>query len=114
MDYSTIYLGDCRVDCLQLVSGMKNTIGALSLFVGLQIFDLVISVPNMEYEVNPVGIALFSSHGAIGLVIMKIGAIASVFLLSVLFKNKVKLALWVVNVLMSIMCGINLLIVMLI
>ena len=114
MDYSTIYLGDCGVDCLQLVSGMKNTIRALSLFVGLQVLDLVVSVPNMEYEANPVGIALFNSHGAMGLVIMKIGAIASAVLLAVLFKNKVKRALWITNVLMSVMCGINLLIVILI
>jgi len=93
---------------------MKNTIRALGLFVGLQVLDLIVSVPNMEYEANPVGIALFSSHGATGLVLMKMGAITSAALLVILFKNKVKLALWVVNVLMSVMCGINLLVVMLI
>jgi len=114
VDYSTSCLGDCGASCLQLVSSMKDTIRALSLFVVLQVLDLVVSVPNMEYEANPVGIALFSSHGAIGLVLMKVGAIAGAALLAVIFRNKVKLALRVTNVLMSVMCGINLLIVILI
>ena len=93
---------------------MKDIINALSLFVGLQVLDLVVSVPNMEYEANPVGIALFSSHGAMGLVLMKVGAIASAALLAVVFKNKLKRALLITNVLMSVMCGINLLVVILI
>ncbi len=114
MDNSISCLGDCRANCLQLVSSMKDTIGALSLFVGLQVFDLVVSVPNMEYEANPVGIALFSSHGPLGLVLMKVGAIAGAALLAIMFKDRVKPAFHVTNVLMSVMCGINLLIVMLI
>ena len=93
---------------------MRNIIRAFSLFVGLQALDLVVSVPNMEYEANPVGISLFNSHGAMGLVLMKIGAIASVALLVVLFKNRVKLALYITNILMFVMCLINLLVVMLI
>ena len=93
---------------------MKNIIKALGLFVGLQVLDLVVSVPNMEYEANPVGIALFSSHGAMGLVLMKVGAIASAVLMVVLFKNKIKLALRVTNILMSAMCFINLLVVILV
>ena len=114
MDDSTGCLGDCGADCLQLVFGMTGTIRALSLFVGLQVFDLIVSAPNMEYEANPVGIALFSSHGAMGLVLMKVGAIAGAALLAVMFKDKVKLAFRVTNVLMSVMCGINLLVVILI
>lgn len=93
---------------------MKNIIRAFGLFVGLQVLDLVVSVPNMEYEANPVGIALFSSHGAMGLVLMKIGAIASAALLVVIFKNRVKLALYITNILMFVMCLINLLIVILV
>ena len=93
---------------------MRNIIRAFSLFVGLQILDLVVSIPNMEYEANPVGISLFSSHGAMGLVLMKMGAIAGAALLVVIFKDKVKWALRVTNVLMSIMCAINLLVIVLI
>ena len=93
---------------------MKNVIKAFGLFVALQLIDLIVSVPNMEYEANPVGIALFSSHGSMGLVLMKIGAIASVALLVIIFKNRAKLALYITNILMFIMCLINLLVVMLI
>lgn len=93
---------------------MKNIIKAFSLFVVLQLVDLIVSIPNMEYEANPVGIALFSSHGAFGLVLMKVGAIVSAALLVVLFKNRVKLALYIANIFMLVICAINLLVVMLI
>ncbi|MCK4817029.1 hypothetical protein KA005_14765 [bacterium] len=93
---------------------MKNIIGAFSLFVGLQVLDLIVSIPNMEYEANPVGIAMFSKHGTMGLVLMKVGAIASVALVAIIFKSRARLALCVTNVLMSVMCLINLLVVMLI
>ena len=49
-----------------------------------------------------------------GLVLMKVGAIASAALLVVIFKDRVRLVLRVTNILMSMMCAINLLIVMLI
>jgi hypothetical protein len=93
---------------------MKDIVRALGMFIALQLVDLVVSVPNMEYEANPVGIALFNSHGAMGLILMKVGAIASAALLVVLFKSRVKLALYITNILMFVACLINLLIVMLI
>ena len=115
MDNSLGYFGDHWAISIQLVDSlMKNIIRAFSLFVELQVLDLIVSIPNMEYEANPVGIALFSSHGAMGLVLMKVGAIAGAALLVVIFKDKVKQALRVTNVLMFVMCAINLLVVTLV